>query len=68
MRKMAGILGVVGLLGLAACGENIGQQAILGGGTGAVAGAVVGGDPITGAAVGAAGNVAFCQLYPERCR
>lgn len=53
---------------LAACGNTPGEQALLGGGAGAVTGAVIGGDPIVGAAVGAGGNVLFCQAYPHRCR
>lgn len=53
---------------LAACGNTVGEQALLGGGAGAVTGAVIGGDPLVGAAVGAGGNVLFCQAYPHRCR
>ncbi|MCC5970632.1 MAG: hypothetical protein JJU15_11815 [Pararhodobacter sp.] len=53
---------------LAACGNNPGEQALIGGGAGAVGGAVLGGDPVVGAAVGAGGNVVFCQMYPHRCR
>lgn len=55
-------------LGLAACGDTLGEQAILGG-AGGVGGAVIAGaDPVTGAVVGGAANVAYCQLYPGRCR
>ncbi|WP_333827443.1 hypothetical protein [Pararhodobacter sp.] len=53
---------------LAACGNTAGEQALIGGGAGAVGGAVLGGDPIVGAAVGAGGNVLFCQANPGRCR
>lgn len=53
---------------LAACGNTPGEQALLGGGAGAVGGAVLGGDPLLGAAAGAGGNVLFCQAYPHRCR
>lgn len=56
------------LVGLAACGDSVPEQALLGGGAGAVTGAVVGGSVLTGAAVGAAGNVVYCQAYPGRCR
>jgi len=52
---------------LAACGQTVGEQALIGGGAGAVGGAVLGADPIAGAAVGAGGNVLFCQAYPHRC-
>jgi len=68
MRKATTTLGLVAVLGLAACGQTIGEQALFGGGAGAIAGAATGGDPITGAAVGAAGNVAYCQLNPGQCR
>jgi osmotically inducible lipoprotein OsmB len=68
IRKMQGIIGLVGILGLAACGQTVGEQALFGGGAGALAGAATGGDPVTGAVVGAAGNVAYCQLNPGRCR
>ena len=56
------------LLGtLSACGDTVGQQALIDTAAGAGAAAVVGGSIVTGAAVGAAGNIAFCQIYPERC-
>ncbi|QFT93449.1 hypothetical protein FIU86_11410 [Roseovarius sp. THAF9] len=59
---------VLGLLGpLAACGNTVPEQALFGGAAGTGAAAVVGGSLLTGAAVGAAGNVAFCQVYPEKC-
>ncbi len=47
--------------GLAACGDTVGEQAILGGGAGAVGAAVLSADPLFGAAVGAAGNVLYCK-------
>lgn len=47
--------------GLAACGDTTGEQAILGGGAGAVGAAVLSADPLFGAAVGAAGNVLYCK-------
>lgn len=68
MHRKVMAAGFVLVFGLAACGDTLGEQALFGAGTGAVAGAVVGGDPLTGAVIGAGGNVAFCQLYPERCR
>lgn len=67
--QIKSVLGAVALLGLlGACGDNIGEQAILGGGAGALAGLALDGDPVTGAVIGGAGNVAFCQMYPNRCR
>ncbi|THH35801.1 hypothetical protein E4Z66_12010 [Aliishimia ponticola] len=55
------------LLSLAACGDTTGERAIFGAGAGAGAAAVVNANPVTGAAVGAAANLAYCQTYPERC-
>ena len=56
-----------GALGLAACGDTLGEQAVGGGAVGVGAAALTGGNLIQGAAIGAAGNVAYCQLYPGRC-
>ncbi|MEO1107525.1 MAG: hypothetical protein AAFX90_06350 [Pseudomonadota bacterium] len=47
--------------GLSACGDTTGEQALLGGGAGAVGAAVLSADPLFGAAVGAAGNVLYCK-------
>ena len=47
--------------GLSACGDNVGEQALFGGGAGALGAAVLNADPIVGAAVGAAGNVLYCK-------
>ncbi|MEO1139347.1 MAG: hypothetical protein AAFW87_07815 [Pseudomonadota bacterium] len=52
---------------LAACGDTVGEQAIIGTAAGAGTAAVVGGSLLTGAAIGAAGNIAFCQINPEKC-
>ncbi len=61
------VLSAAVLVALAGCGRNVGEQALFGGGAGAVGSAVVGGDPVLGAAVGAGGNILFCQTYPDRC-
>ncbi|MEO9518072.1 MAG: hypothetical protein ABJH45_13015 [Paracoccaceae bacterium] len=53
--------------GLAACGDTVGQQALVGGAVGAGAAAVVSGSVATGVVVGAAGNLVYCQTYPSRC-
>lgn len=55
------------LAALAACGDTLGKQALIGGGAGLGTAAVVGGSLATGAVVGAAGNVAYCQAFPDRC-
>ena len=53
---------------LAACGQTVGEQALLGAGVGAVGSAAVGGNALTGAVVGGAANTLFCQANPGRCR
>ncbi|MEL6099977.1 MAG: hypothetical protein AAFV87_13760 [Pseudomonadota bacterium] len=60
-------LAVLALAALAACGDTVGEQALVGGAAGAGTAVVLDGDPLAGAAVGAAGNVLYCQQYPERC-
>ena len=52
---------------LSACGDTVGEQALVGGAVGAGTAVVLDGSVATGAAVGAAGNLLFCQTYPERC-
>ncbi|WP_170400453.1 hypothetical protein [Ruegeria arenilitoris] len=61
MRISKLILAVATCAGLAACGDSTGEQALLGGGAGALGSAVLGADPFVGAAVGAAGNVLYCK-------
>lgn len=67
MRNFVKISAVLALTGLAACGDTLGEQALIGAGAGAGTAAVVDGDLVTGAVVGAAGNVAYCRTYPGRC-
>ena len=54
-------------LTLAACGETTGEQALIGAGAGAGASILLDTNPIATAAVGAAGNVLYCQQYPSKC-
>ena len=63
--KLAAALGLT--LSVAACGDTLGEQALIGGAVGGGAAAAADGNVATGAVVGAAGNVAFCQTYPNRC-
>lgn len=65
--KTIGIL-VVAAVGLSACGDTLGEQALYGAGAGAATAIVIDGDIATGAVVGGVANVAYCQSYPERCR
>ncbi|MGH1414304.1 MAG: hypothetical protein ACRBB0_12495 [Pelagimonas sp.] len=55
------------LTALAACGDTIGEQALVGAGAGGAAAVVLEQDALIGAALGAAGNIAYCQKYPDRC-
>ena len=61
MQIKRAILVLSACAGLAACGDTTGEQALLGGGAGAVGAAVLSADPLFGAAVGAAGNVLYCK-------
>ena len=60
-------LALVALAGLAACGDTIGEPAVGGAAIGAGAAVITNDDMAKGAAIGAAGNVAYCQLYPANC-
>ena len=55
------------LSALAACGDTLPEQAIFGAGAGAGTAAILDGNVLAGAAVGAAGSVAYCQTFPDRC-
>lgn len=68
MFKKSWIIAGVLCAGLAACGDTMGEQALIGGAAGVGAAAVTGGNAGTGALVGAAGNVAYCQANPRACR
>ena len=63
--RIVTLLAILG--GLSACGDTVAEQAVIGGAAGAGTAAVVEGDLVTGAAVGAAANVLYCQQYPSRC-
>ncbi|MBT9384598.1 hypothetical protein KM176_12070 [Pseudooceanicola sp. CBS1P-1] len=68
MFKKTWIIAGVLCAGLAACGQTVGEQALVGGAAGTGAAAVTGGSLGTGALVGAAANVAYCQSNPRSCR
>lgn len=65
VRKVS--LALVACAGLAACGDTIGEQALGGAAVGAGAAVLTNDDIGKGAAVGAAGNVGYCAIYPARC-
>ncbi len=54
-------------LGLAACGDTTGEQVAIGAAAGTVGSALLEGNLVAGAAVGAAANVIYCKEYPRRC-
>ncbi|MEO0937951.1 MAG: hypothetical protein AAFY38_07330 [Pseudomonadota bacterium] len=57
----------VAALGLAACGATPNEQAVAGGAAGLGAAVLTDGNLLTGAAIGAAGNLLYCQNNPGRC-
>ena len=61
------ILAAVAFTALAACGDTIGEQALAGGAVGAGAAAVINTNLAAGAAIGAAGNIIYCQENPAAC-
>lgn len=64
--KLTAVLGFG--LALAACGDTALEQGLLGAGAGAAGAIITGGDAATGAVIGGAGNLAYCQTYPNRCK
>lgn len=54
-------------LTLAACGDTPLEQGVLGAGAGAGTAIILDGNPVTGAVIGGAANVLYCQQNPGRC-
>ena len=54
-------------IGLAGCGDNFAEQSLIGAGAGAGAAVLLDSNPLVGGVIGAAGNVAYCNQFPERC-
>jgi osmotically inducible lipoprotein OsmB len=52
---------------MAACGDTVGEQALLGAGAGAGTAAVFDGNVLGGAALGAGANILYCQENPGEC-
>ncbi len=59
--------GLATVAALAACGDNLGEQAAIGAGAGGAAAVALDANILTGAAVGVASNIAYCSRYPSRC-
>ena len=64
--KITAVLGFG--LALTACGDTALEQGLLGAGAGAAGAIITGGDAATGAVIGCAGNLAYCQTSPDRCK
>ena len=58
---------LLALATLSACGDTLGEQALIGAGAGAGTAILLDGDATTGALLGGAANVAYCRTYPGRC-
>lgn len=67
MRITKWVAGAICALTLAACGDTVAEQGLIGAGAGAGTAVLIDGNPVTGAVVGGVANVAFCQRYPHRC-
>jgi hypothetical protein len=67
MRAIIYSLGLALCTGLSGCGDTTGEQAIYGAGAGALGSALLHGNLVTGAAVGAAANVIYCKENPSKC-
>lgn len=63
--KLLAALAVFG--GLAACGDTMDEQALIGGAAGVGTAVLLNGNPIVGLAAGAAANVLYCQQNPRKC-
>ncbi|MCF6430507.1 hypothetical protein [Leisingera sp. MMG026] len=51
----------------AACGDTTGERIVYGAGAGAAGAALLDGSLVTGAAVGVAANLVYCQQNPRKC-
>ena len=67
MRAFICVLGLGALTLASGCGQTPLEQGIFGAGIGAGVATVAGGGALTGAAVGAAGNIFYCDRFPSRC-
>ncbi len=67
MQKKIWLIAITALVTLAACGDTALEQGLLGAGAGAGVAIVLGGDAATGAVLGGAANVLYCQQNPSQC-
>ncbi len=52
---------------LAGCGDPTGEQVVFGAGAGALGSVLLDANPVTGVAVGVAGNLIYCKENPSKC-
>jgi len=64
--KLAGLAALISFT-VAACGDTPIEQGLIGAGAGVGVAAVAGTGLATGALIGAAGNLVYCQQYPTKC-
>ncbi|OED50328.1 hypothetical protein AB838_02820 [Rhodobacteraceae bacterium (ex Bugula neritina AB1)] len=50
-----------------ACGDTTGERIVYGGGAGALGAAILDANLVTGAAVGVAANLVYCEQNPRKC-
>ncbi|AAV94400.1 hypothetical protein KQ247_14240 [Ruegeria pomeroyi] len=62
MQKSKLFAGLALVASLAACGDNPTEQALYGGSAGLLGSLVLDGNPVVGAAAGAAGNMLYCKV------
>lgn len=67
MQRITLVIASITTLGLAACGDNPGERAVIGGAAGAGVSAVADGNILAGAAIGAGANVLYCEANPGKC-
>ncbi len=67
MHRKLTIVGFVALTGLAACGETLGEQAVIGAGAGAATALALDGNIAAGALIGAGANALYCNQNPGAC-
>jgi osmotically inducible lipoprotein OsmB len=67
MHKKIWIVAVTALITVTSCGDTPLEQGLMGAGAGAATAIVLGGDATTGAVIGGAGNVLYCQQNPSLC-
>ncbi len=66
-KATATLLCASALAALVSCGDTTGEQALIGAGAGAATAAVLDGNLVTGALIGGAGNVIYCNENPSKC-